>query len=167
MGSGDFSHILGTTFPYRRLISATDRTYLATLKYSLAPPAANLLNISTRMRVLTGDAVLIAGFIVTGRESKQLVIRAIGPSLAARGVTGALPNPRLDVYQGERLWTLNDNWKNNQRPALEATGLQPTNDFEAAAVRTFPPGAYTAVVRDESGGTGIGAVEVYDLSAEQ
>jgi hypothetical protein len=58
---GDYSHVIGTTFPYRQLVSATDRAYLATIGYSLAPPAANLLNISTRLRVRTGDAVLIAG----------------------------------------------------------------------------------------------------------
>ncbi|MFL6542326.1 MAG: hypothetical protein ACJ8I9_04090, partial [Chthoniobacterales bacterium] len=81
----DYSHLIGTTFPYRQLVSDNDRTYLATLGYPLASPAGNVLNISTRMRVGTGDAVLIAGFIVTGLESKQLVIRGIGPSLGAAG----------------------------------------------------------------------------------
>jgi hypothetical protein len=161
---GDYSHLIGTTFPYRQIVSAADRAYLATLGYSLAPPAGNLLNISTRMRVLTGDAVLIAGFIVTGLEPKQLVLRAIGPSLTVSGVAGALPDPRLDVFQGETLFTFNDDWRNKQRVELEATGLQPTSDREAATVRTFPPGAYTAVVRDQGGATGVGAVEVYDLT---
>ena len=162
---GDYSHLIGTTFPYRQLVSAADRAYLATLGYSLTPPAGRLLNISTRTRVLNGDESLIAGFIVTGLQPKQLVIRAIGPSLAARGVTRALEDPRLDVYHNSDFFTANDNWKNNQRAELEATGLQPTDDAEPAVIRTFAPGAYTAVVSGERGNTGVASVEVYDLSA--
>src|SRR4051812_32942241 len=140
----DYSHLIGTTFPYRRLVSDNDRTYLATLGYALAPPAGNVLNISTRMRVGTGDSVLIAGFIVTGLESKQLVIRAIGPSLAAAGVSDALADPTLDVYyHGNSLFTLNDNWRDNQPTELAATGIAPSNDAESATIRTFDPGSYT------------------------
>ena len=163
---GDFAHLDDITFPFREEVNAADRAYLATLGYPLAPPVGKLLNISTRISVGRGDAVMIAGFIVTGEEPKQLVIRALGPSLGAIGVDGALPNPRLDVYNSaDQLYTLNDDWKNNQRAELEETGLAPANDFEAAAIRTFPPGAYTAVVSGEDGGTGVGSVEVYDMSA--
>ncbi|MFL6582900.1 MAG: hypothetical protein ACJ8KU_00120 [Chthoniobacterales bacterium] len=162
----DFSHLIGTTFPYRQLVSDNDRTYFATLGYPLAPAAGNLLNISTRMRVGTGDSVLIAGFIVTGLESKQLVIRGIGPSLAASGVNGALADPTLDVYRGNALFTLNDNWRDNQPTELAATGIAPTEDAESATIRTFEPAAYTAIVRGKNNTTGVGSVEVYDLSSK-
>lgn len=162
----DFSHLIGTTFPYRQLLSDDDRTYLATLGYPLAPPAGNLLNISTRMQVRTGDAVLIAGFIVTGLEPKQLVVRALGPSLASSGVAGALGDPTLEVFQGSTLFTLNDNWRDNQPAEIAATGIAPTNDAESATIRTFPPGAYTAVVRGKNNTTGVSSVEIYDLSSK-
>ena len=162
----DYSHLIGTTFPYRQLVSDNDRTYLATLGYPLGPPAGNVLNISTRMRVGTGDSVLIAGFIVAGLEPKELVIRGIGPSLAAAGVTDALADPTLDVYyHGDALFTLNDNWRDNQPTELAATGIAPSNDAEAATIRTFEPIAYTAIVRGKNNTTGVGSVEVYDLSA--
>ena len=160
----DYSHLIGTTFPYRQLVSENDRTYLATLGYPLAPPAGNVFNISTRMRVGTGDSVLIAGFIVNGLEAKQLVIRGIGPSLASAGVSDALADPTLDVYRGSSLFTLNDNWRDNQPGELAGTGIAPTNDAESATIRTFEPSAYTAIVRGRNNTTGVGSVEVYDLS---
>jgi hypothetical protein len=107
---------------------------------------------------------LIAGFIVTGQEPKQLVIRGIGPSLTASGVVGALEDPTLQVFQGNTLFTSNDDWRDNQQTELAATGLQPTNDAESATIRTFPPGTYTAIVRGKNNATGVASVEAYDLS---
>lgn len=160
----DFSHLLGTTHPFRELVNNDDRTYLATLGYPLAPPVGKLLNIATRLRVQNGDAALIAGFIVTGADPKRLVIRAIGPST---GVSGALADPTLEVFQGSTLYVpLQNNWRDNQEAELQATGVAPTNNLEAATVRTFPPGSYTAIVRGNGNTTGVGSVEVYDLSAD-
>jgi hypothetical protein len=93
------------------------------------------------------------------------VIRAVGPSLSALGVPGALQDTTLEVFQGSAVYApLNNNWRDNQEAELMATGLQPSHDLEAATVRMFPPGSYTAVVRGNGNTSGVGAVEVYDLT---
>jgi hypothetical protein len=130
--------------------------------------AATLLNISTRMRVLTGEQVLIAGFIITGTDPKNVIIRGIGPSL--NGVGATLPDPTLELHQGSTTLATNDNWKINdqtgqsQQAEIEATTIPPSNDFESAIVMTLNPGAYTAILAGKAGGTGVGVVEVYDLA---
>ena len=159
----DFSHLDGILFPGRAAINDDDRAYFRTLGY--APQPAKLLNISTRMRVLSGDAVLIAGFIVTGAEPKRVVIRGIGPSLESRGISGALQDPTLELFDNaNNSLQTNNNWFDSQAEELRATGLQPEFSTEAAIVRTLAPGAYTAVVRGNGNNTGVGVVELYDLS---
>ena len=83
------------------------------------PSQAQLLNISTRMNVQTGDNVLIGGFIVTGSEPKRVILRAIGPSLPLAGV---LANPTLELHDGSGTIASNDNWKDMQQAEIEATG---------------------------------------------
>ena len=124
---------------------------------------SKLLNIATRMRVQTGENVLIGGFIITGTDSKSVIIRGIGPSLSSF-FSGVLANPTLELFQGSTLLQSNNDWKDTQRIEIEATGLQPSNDFESAILRTLPPGAYTAVVRGNGNTSGIGVVEAYDLN---
>ena len=83
-----------------------------------------LLNISTRMQVLTGDSVPIGGFIVTGLSPKKVIVRGIGPSLAAFGVAGALADPTLELHAADgSVVNSNDNWKDSQQAEIEATGL--------------------------------------------
>jgi hypothetical protein len=120
-------------------------------------------NIATRLRVETGDNVLIGGFIITGTHDKKILLRGIGPSLA-QFFAGALPNPTLELYQGNTLLANNDDWKDSQRLEIEATTIPPSHDLESAIVATLPANnaGYTAVVRGADG-TGIGVVEVYDL----
>jgi hypothetical protein len=129
---------------------------------------SQFLNISTRLRVQTGDNVLIGGFIITGTDPKKVIIRGIGPSLA-QFFSGALTDPTLELYQGTTLLASNDNWKtrpdgSSQQAEVEATTIPPTNDLEAAIVRTLDPGAYTAILRGKGDATGIGVVEAYDLT---
>ena len=130
------------------------------------PAPAQLLNISTRARVQTGDNVLFGGFIINGTEPKQVIVRAIGPSIQAGGtpVDGRMTDPTLELYDGSgALMASNDNWKDSpERAGIEATGIPPTDDREAAIVRTLPPGSYTAIVRGKDNSTGIALVEVYD-----
>ena len=129
---------------------------------------SQLLNISTRMRVLTGEQVLIAGFIITGTDPKKVIIRGIGPSLNGVGVT--LSDPTLELHQGGTTLATNDNWKINdqtgqsQEADIRATTIPPANDLESALVATLNPGAYTAILAGKNGGTGVGLVEVYDLA---
>jgi hypothetical protein len=124
-----------------------------------------LANISTRLRVETGDNALIAGFILTGSDPKKVILRAIGPSL---GLPGQLSNPTLELYQGSTLLASNDDWQNQppaERQAVLDSTIPPSNDLESALVRTLPASGttYTAVMRGLSNGTGIGVVEAYDL----
>jgi len=124
----------------------------------------SLANISTRLRVETGDNVLIGGFIITGAQPKKIIVRAIGPSLP---LSGALANPFLELHDSfGALLAVNDNWRSDQEAEIIATGLQPGNDLEAAIIKTLPANnsAYTAIVRGGNNGTGIGVVEAYDLN---
>jgi hypothetical protein len=130
------------------------------------PTPTEMLNISTRLRVLTGDNALIGGFIVTGSVPKRVIVRAIGPSLTNFGVSGALADPALELHgPGAFVTITNDNWRDTQETEIQATGIAPSNDLESAIVATLPPGAYTAVVRGNNGSTGVGLVEAYDLDS--
>ncbi|MDQ3198984.1 MAG: carboxypeptidase-like regulatory domain-containing protein, partial [Verrucomicrobiota bacterium] len=130
-------------------------------------PAARSQNISSRVDVGTGVNVAIAGFIIKGSAPKQVVIRGIGPSLTARGVTGALPNPVLELHDSSQATIASNNdWKDNSaadQTVLTDNGLAPTNDLESALVQSLAPGAYTAIVSGNNDTTGIGLVEVFDL----
>jgi hypothetical protein len=123
-----------------------------------------LANISTRLRVETGDNVLIGGFIITGTQDKKVIIRAIGPSLP---VPDALADPFLELHDGSgALLDSNDNWVDspNKQAIIDST-IPPSNDLESAIVATLPANssAYTAIVRGVNNTTGVGLVEVYDL----
>ena len=135
-----------------------------------ATQPAKLANIATRGFVDRGDNVMIGGFIIGGglgtnsSGTAKLLIRALGPSLGEAGVANALANPTLELVNsnGDTLAT-NDNWRDSQQAEIEATGIPPSNDLEAAIVRTVSAGLYTAIVRGVSDGTGVGLVEVYNL----
>jgi hypothetical protein len=121
------------------------------------------VNISTRLRVQTGENVLIGGFIITGNAAKKVIVRGLGPSLGNFNVQGALPDPTLELHQGDATIATNDNWKDSQQAEIEATALAPNNDLESALVRTLNPGLYTAILRGSGDATGTGLVEIYDL----
>jgi len=129
------------------------------------PTPGTLGNISTRLRVLSGDNALIGGLIATGTGGKRVIIRAIGPSLTAFGVPGALANPTLDLFQGSTLLLGNDDWQNSaQQAEIAASGLAPSDSAESAIIWTLLPNQnYTAVVRGIKGTTGIGVVDAFDL----
>lgn len=133
-------------------------------------PETVLGNLSTRLRVDTGDNVLIGGFIVGGAEPKKVIVRALGPSLSNLGVTEPLANPTLELHGPTgNLIASNDDWVNSpDKQAIIDSTVAPTNDLESAIVATLPANntTYTAVVRGANNTTGIGVVEVYDLSHE-
>jgi hypothetical protein len=129
------------------------------------PPRA--LNISARLRVLTGDNVLIGGFIISGSVDKKVIMRAIGPSLAQFGLTGLLDDPTLELYDSNnQLIGANDNWRTAQESEISNSGFAPQNSFESALIATLAPGRHTVVVRGKDNTSGIGVVEVYDLEAQ-
>jgi hypothetical protein len=132
--------------------------------YDLAPDSKALLaNISTRCDVQAGDNVLIGGFILEGAEPTEILVRAIGPSLTKEGISGALADPILDLYDANGAVITNDNWRGTQEQAIIATGVAPTNDKESAILATLPPGPYTAIVSGKNRGTGVALVEVYNI----
>ncbi len=124
------------------------------------------LNLSTRGKIGTGEDALIGGLIISGIDSKEVALRVLGPSLANQGVAGALADPVLTVYDlSGNLVASNDNWQTDPGAAeLAADGLAPTEPNEAATTQQLAPGAYTVVATGQQGTSGIGLVEVYDLS---
>ena len=91
-----------------------------------------------------------------------MIVRGLGPST---GLPGALSDPTLELFNGNTLVASNNDWKDTQQATIQQTGVPPANDRESAIVRTLGPGSYTAILRGNHGGSGIGLVEVYDLNA--
>jgi glucose/arabinose dehydrogenase len=135
--------------------------------FRVAAVASQPLNISVRARVLTGNGVLISGFINTGTAAKKVILRALGPSLQQSGVTDTLADPVLELHAADgSLITSNNNWKDNtaqQQLDITSNQLAPPDDRESAIVATLQPGAYTAIVSGQGNTNGVGLVEVYDV----
>ena len=133
--------------------------------YDLDVDLGRVANISTRSRVESGDNVMIGGFIMTGIAGNEVIVRAIGPSLAALGVTDVLADPSLELYDSNgTLIESNDNWRSTQESQIIETNLAPGDNREAAIVTTLAPGAYSTIVRSATGASGIALVEVYALN---
>ena len=129
-----------------------------------------LVNISSRARVGSADAVAIAGFVISGETSKPVLIRAVGPTLgSAFGVTGALASPRLELFRGQTSLAVNSGIAAD-RASIDAASAQAgafalgSSGADAAILTTLAPGAYTAVVSSTTNTAGVALVEVYDLS---
>ncbi|PYK72255.1 MAG: hypothetical protein DME44_05055 [Verrucomicrobia bacterium] len=129
-------------------------------------PLGKATNISTRGIVGTGENVLIAGFTISGKQSKKVIVRALGPTLSTLGVSGALSDPTIAIVNSSNVVVAsNDNWRDTQETEIAASGYAPPNDLESAIIATLAPGSYTAVVTGKNGGTGIGLVDLYQLDA--
>jgi len=132
--------------------------------YDLVPGNSSMRNISTRGYAGSGDDVMIGGFIVGGVAPSKVMVRAIGPSLAALGVTGVLPDPVLELRNSDgSLIYQNDNWQGAQSKQIASSGLAPRDAHESGIIATLNPGAYTAIVHDAGSGQGVALVEVYAL----
>jgi len=126
---------------------------------------SHFANISTRMDVGTGNNVMIAGFIVSGSQSKTVVVRALGPTLGSYGVANALNDPMLELHgsSGATIGT-NDDWQTgSQASQITSSGYAPNNSNEPALIATLAAGAYTAIVRGYNNSTGVALVEVYEF----
>ncbi len=139
--------------------------YDATPASAFSAATPRLVNVSARTQVGTGDGVLIAGFVVGGQTPVRVLIRAVGPTLTAFGVGGALADPKLDVFSGTTVVASNDNWE-----AATAANFSRVGAFaftagsrDAALVATLNPGSYTAQVSGVNNTTGVALVEVYEL----
>ncbi len=135
--------------------------------YRLDSGNSRLANLSTRGPVGIDDDVLIGGIIITGTPAKNIILRAIGPSLAGPPVplANALSDPVLELHNSSgALVATNDDWGDSaQAAAIASSGLKPTNAKESVIMTTLAPGAYSAIVRGANNGTGIALVEAYDL----
>ncbi len=131
----------------------------------------HLVGISARALCDTGSNNAVAGFIITGNESKQVLIRAVGPGLAGQGITQPIPNPKLDLYAGQTLIASNTGWGSAANADEIAAAASRIGDFalaqgsaDSAIYTTLQPGLYTANASPSDGKAGVVLVEVYDLS---
>lgn len=117
--------------------------------------------------VPTGSESAIGGFIITGNDSKRVLLRAIGPSLSGFGLPNALADPVLELHgPGTFVTITNNNWRDAQEAEIQATGIPPTNDLESAIAVTLEPGAYTAILRGNNDTSGVALIEAYDLDED-
>ena len=156
--------------PQSVAVDANGRVYVAdtenqTIRIGMPAPPAQVLNLSTRISVQTGDNALIHEFVIQGSTPKDILFRGIGPSLAAFGIQDALADPLLELRdRSGALLASNDNWMESQPNAIVESGLAPTAPGEAALRTLLPPGMYSVEVRGVNGGTGLGLNEIYDLA---
>ena len=125
------------------------------------PSTPTLIDISARGSVQTGENVLIAGFIVTGSDPKQVIIRALGPTLTRFGVSDVLQDPMLELHNTTSMMTSNDDWQSAANANQIPLNYRPPDSRESAVMTTLQPGAYTAVLSGKNGTTGNGLLEVY------
>lgn len=127
------------------------------------------MNVSSRLRVETGDNALFAGFIITGNASKKVLLRAIGPSLKSGSddVPGRMDDPTIELFDNDgKSIEFNNNWKDSsEREDIESSGFNPPDDRESVISRVLQPGVYSAIVRGAGDSTGIALVEVFDRTA--
>lgn len=167
--------VIGSSTPITGSFSILDGVFTGVFQTSAGTYTVNtfqnslfnrMANISTRGLVGTGQGQLIGGFIITGGP-KLVMVRAMGPSLAAAGVSSALANPALALYANGTQLAANDDWKTNANVAdIVASGIAPSNDLEAVLLIRLEPGSYTTVVSGAGDTTGIGLVEVYEVGSD-
>jgi hypothetical protein len=138
-------------------------------QFARAQTAGRLANIATRVHVSGGERVLIGGFIARGGTTKRVMLRAIGPSLAASGISGVLADPVLELFNSSGVAVAsNDNWHDDaNRQEIIDTGIAPSTPNESTILLQLPSSAsgtaYTVVLRGAEGAAGVGLVEIYDL----
>jgi N-acetylneuraminic acid mutarotase len=162
---GIWGSVIGTTIYLPG--GATDPVFAAsnTNDAFTIPSNITLSNISTRAFVQTGDNVLIGGFVISGSGLKQVLVRAIGPSLANFNVPDPLQDPMLSLHNTTTEIASNDNWQSDPNASQIPAHLQPIDSRESAIFTVLEPGQYTAIVSGKGGTGGVGLVEVYDIDS--
>jgi uncharacterized repeat protein (TIGR01451 family) len=134
--------------------------------YEVDQPQVPLINISTRGNVLTGNDVMIGGFVISGNAPQTVAIQGIGPSLTAFGITTPLANPTITLIRAsdQAILATNDDWQaDSNAGALQAAGFAPGNALESGLLVTLPPGAYTVILSGANNTTGIGIIGIYTV----
>ncbi|WP_414660886.1 CotH kinase family protein [Horticoccus sp. 23ND18S-11] len=158
-----------------RVSSADTSTGVALVElYEVDSDVGRTLNLSTRGLVRAGEGLLIGGVVVRGPGPKQLLIRAIGPTLGSFGVGATLADPVLTIYSGDKVIASNDDWSTpaaggatsaaiaTSAAAVGAFAL-PTGSRDAAMLITLPAGGYTLQVTGKANGEGVILLEVYEV----
>ena len=155
----------------RFVASSTGKGLLEVYAADASPTAARLINLSVLNVAGNGDNVLVAGFVIAGNTAKTLLIRGVGPALASFGVSGALGNPRIDLYRGSTVVASNDDWSSLPNAfQISAAAVSvgafalPVDGKDAAILVTLPPGTYTAQVSSSDNSSGLALAEVYEVS---
>jgi hypothetical protein len=150
-------------------VNATTGIALVEVFDAAISETARLVNVSARAEVLTGDDILIAGFVLSGNGPKTLLIRGLGPTLTPAGVSGALADPRLSIYDrtGTQIFQ-NDDWGGTTalKQVFKQVGagtLVSDTSKDAALLLTLAPGIYTAHVSGVNSTTGVGLVEIFEV----
>jgi outer membrane protein assembly factor BamB/subtilisin family serine protease len=142
-------------------------------------PATTMVNISARGYCSTGNSVMIGGFVIGGGVSKRILVRAVGPSLTAQGISTAeaLADPAIELHRYangvDSVVATNDNWTDNSNAAeitsvasqVGAAALLSSDTTSAALLRTLDPGVYTFIARGQNNSSGIVLLEVYDAES--
>jgi uncharacterized delta-60 repeat protein len=164
---------------YRVIVSAggfSTTSHAAGLSVAPAPSSGSeLVNLSTRALCLTGDGVLVPGFVVEGTATKRLLLRAVGSTLglAPFGLTGVLPNPRMTLKRrndagvfedvaSNNDWGANANVDDILATAARLSAFALNDPREAALLLDVVPGQYTVIADDVAGASGTAIVEIYD-----
>jgi len=154
---------------YSVRITIGESTQLTSTAYfSVSSPTlgdSNLLNISTRGLVGTGQSVMIGGFVIDGSEPRTVAITAKGPSLAAFGISNTIADPQITLYRGGQIICTNDSLSDLdpvERDAIILAGIAPTDPSEPAMAVSLDPGPYTVRVTNNAGTEGVGLIEVFD-----
>lgn len=126
---------------------------------------SKIYNIAART-TLVANGIVFGGFTITGSQAKTVLIRAVGPGLTPLGVTGALPDPAIELFQGTNIIASNDDWSGSQASTLAASAgafALPAASKDAVLVKTLTPGGYTVQVKGK-GASGEVIVEVYEIN---
>jgi hypothetical protein len=165
-----FANALGSGFIFADGFGLVDaRNAIESVVGNPTNPTGLPVNLSTRGFTGTDNNVLIGGFISSGSNAKTLILRALGPSLAAFNVVNPLSDPTLGLFDanGTQI-AFDDNWQSNSAQAaqIQSQNFAPRDPRESALFETLSPGSYTAIVRGKNNSVGTSLVEVYDLDSQ-
>lgn len=130
-----------------------------------AATTSSIINFSARAVVSDGSSTLIAGFVLTGRGTKHILIRGVGPSLSLFGITNPLLAPRITIFRRDQKIAENT----AADPALSSVyrliGAFPLSSGRDTAILITAQGGenYTAVLNGQPNESGIALLEVYQL----
>jgi len=162
LAPGNYTAVVSST------TSASGVALVEVYDLSTPTPGQKLLNLSTRATAGAGEDILVAGFVVPPGTTKRVLVRAVGPGLAAFGVAGVLAQPTLTLLSGTTSVATNTNWSTSVDAAAITAASARVGAFslgnnDSAIVMTLAPGNYTAQVAGPAGSTGIALLEVFEL----